>query len=95
MQALSNGVRLTLHVKARSPQTHLDVEEDGTITLRVIAPATGGKANREIAKLFAKKLKISPSQVRLVAGIHSRTKVLEIYGVTEAEVEKAIRSQHF
>jgi uncharacterized protein (TIGR00251 family) len=60
--------------------------------LHVAAPAEDGRANREIVKWFAKKLSVPASQVRLVAGLRSRSKVLEIYGVDEADVKKALTS---
>jgi uncharacterized protein (TIGR00251 family) len=79
-------------VKARSKEARLIIEADGTIILHVVAPAEGGRANREIVKWFAKKLSLPASQVRLVAGLRSRSKVLEIYGVDEAEVKRALTS---
>lgn len=92
LQVFSNGVRLTLHVKARSKEARLIIEADGTITLHVVAPAEGGRANREIVKWFSKKVSVPASQVRLVAGLRSRSKVLEIYGVGEAELKRALAS---
>lgn len=66
------------------------VEPDGTITLHVVAPPSEGKANKEIVKWLAKKFGKSTSQVRLVAGLHSKTKIIEIFNVNRTEVAKVL-----
>lgn len=86
----SCGVRLTIFVKARSPETRLIEEPDGTITLHVTAPPAKGKANREMVKWLAKRLGRSSSQVRIVAGFHSNTKVMEMLDISQAEVAKRL-----
>ena len=82
----SNGVRLTVHVKPLRNETKLLCEPDGTLTIHVAAPPVKGKANREIVRWLSKRLRISSSNVQLVAGIHSNLKVIEITGMTEAEI---------
>ena len=83
---VSNGVRLTVHVKPLRNETKLLCEPDGTLTLHVAAPPVKGKANREIVRWLSKSLRISSSNVQLIAGFHSNLKVIEITGMTEAEI---------
>src|SRR5208337_5627606 len=90
MRPVSNGVRLTLNVKALRSETKLLCEPDGTLTMHVAAPPVKGKANREIVKWLSKKLRTSSSNVQLVAGFHSKVKVIEIIGMTEAEIAQAL-----
>ena len=40
-----------------------------------------GKANLELIRKLAKHFKVSSSQVKIVAGLKSRDKVVEIVGV--------------
>ena len=87
---VSNGVRLTVHVKTLRNETKLLCEPDGTLTIHVAAPPVKGKANREIVKWLSKKLRTSSSNVQLVAGFHSNVKVIEITGLTEAETAAAL-----
>ena len=47
MRPVSNGVRLTVHVKPLRNETKLFCEPDGTLTIHVAAPPVKGKANRE------------------------------------------------
>ena len=83
---VSNGVRLTVHVKPLRNETKLLCEPDGTLTFHVAAPPVKGKANREIVRWLSKRLRIPSSNVQLVAGFHSNLKVIEITGMTEAEI---------
>jgi len=81
-----NGVRLTVHVKPLRNETKLVCEQDGTLTMHVAAPPVRGKANREIVRWLSKTLRLSSSNVQLVAGFHSNVKAIEITGMTEAEI---------
>ena len=90
LQEFSNGVRLTVQVKARSREAKLIVERGGIITLYVGAPPEKGAANKEVIRWFAKKLHVPTSQVRLVSGLRSRTKVIEVHNVSEVDVSKVL-----
>ena len=83
---VSNGVRLTVHVKPLRNETKLLCEPDGTLTMHVAAPPVKGKANREIVRWLSKRLRTSSSNVQLVAGFRSKVKVIEITGMNEAEI---------
>ena len=87
---LSNIVRLTLNVKPLRSETKLFREPDGTLTIHVAAPPTKGKANREIVRWLSKMLRASSVNVQLVAGFYSNVKVIEIAGMTEAEIAAAL-----
>jgi len=78
-------IRLKLYVKTMRPETKLVSEPDNTLTLHLAAPPTKGKANRAIVKWLAKRLELSSSQVRIVIGIHSNSKVVEISGTTRGQ----------
>jgi uncharacterized protein (TIGR00251 family) len=75
-----------VHVKPLASETKMLCEPDGTLTIRVAAPPVKGKANREIVRWLSKSLGISSSNVKLVTGLHSNAKVIEITGMTEAEI---------
>ncbi len=83
---VSNGVRLTVHVKTLRTETKLICEPDGALTIHVAAPPVKGKANREIVRWLSKRLRISSSNVQVVAGLYSNVKVIEIRGIPEAEI---------
>lgn len=74
-------MRLRMHVKPHSREAKLVAEPDGTLTLHVAAPPEKGKANREIIRWISKRLGIPSSHVRIVSGIHSNIKIVDILGV--------------
>jgi len=87
---LRDHVRLTVNVKPRSREDKLILEPDGTITLRIVAPPVEGKANRMVVRFLAKRLGKSHSEVRIVAGLQSNVKVVEIANMSKAEISKQL-----
>lgn len=59
---------------------------DGCLKLRITAPPVEGAANEAVVRLVAETLGIPRRQVRLVSGSTGRRKVLEIEGVSEAQL---------
>ena len=59
------------------------------IHVRVGAPATGGKANREVADLLGKVLGVPSMKVRIITGATSRRKTVKVDGLSmEAAMER-------
>jgi hypothetical protein len=57
--------------------------------LDLTAPPVGGKANEECVRYLAELVGVPRARVRIVTGLTSRTKVVEIEGVTEEEFSRA------
>jgi uncharacterized protein (TIGR00251 family) len=55
--------------------------EGNKIIVGLISMPEKGKANLELIKKLAKRFKVSSSQVKIVAGLKSRKKIVEIIGV--------------
>jgi uncharacterized protein (TIGR00251 family) len=62
------------------------------LKVRVSAPPERGKANEAIEALLADVLGLRENRVRIVAGQTSRHKIVEITGLTEAEVRRRLSS---
>ena len=81
---LSKAGRVRLAVKAKpksSPQGIVGVR-DGHLVVRLSAPALDGKANVALVAFLSKILRIKKTEVLLVNGEKSRTKLLELKGVS-------------
>jgi hypothetical protein len=50
----------------------------GELLVYVIEPAVDGKANKALIKLLAKYFEVSDSQVQIVHGKTSRTKIIQV-----------------
>ena len=83
-------MRLVIQVKPCSKETKLLSDAGDTLMMYVAAPPAKGKANREIVKWMSKKLGKSSSNVRIVAGLYSNTKIVEILDVSENEVKQML-----
>ncbi len=58
--------------------------------VRLTSPPVDGKANRELIKLIAKKLKIPPSDISIERGERSRDKMLLIQGISRKMAEQRL-----
>ena len=56
---------------------------DGTIKIRLKAKPIEGQANEALLIVLREKLKISRSQINIVAGVRSRRKKVQITGLSE------------
>jgi uncharacterized protein YggU (UPF0235/DUF167 family) len=64
-----------------------------TLKVRVAAPAEQGRANAAVEALVADALGIAKDRVRIVAGSTSARKILEISGLSEAEIRERIANR--
>jgi uncharacterized protein (TIGR00251 family) len=78
--------RLTVKVHPRARRSALAGRLGDAWKLSLAAPPVDGKANDECVRFFAEFASVPRSQVRIVMGLTSRLKVVEIEGVTEAEL---------
>ena len=63
---------------------------DGTLKLAVTAPPEGGRANAAVARLLAEVLGLEARNLRLKRGAGGRSKVFEVEGVAESELERRV-----
>jgi hypothetical protein len=85
--------RITVKVQPRAKQTALAEKIGDAYNLRLAAPPVDGKANEACIRFFAARFGVAPSAVRIVQGLSSRMKVVEIEGVDPAEVERILKPQ--
>jgi uncharacterized protein (TIGR00251 family) len=79
--------RLTVKVHPRARRTALAGRFGEAYKVDLAAPPVDGKANEECIRFFAELADVPRSRVRIVTGLTNRTKVVEIDGVTQAELE--------
>lgn len=75
-------IRLAVKVKPKSSPQGLVGRRDGHLVIRLTAPAVDGQANFALVALLAKLLRIKKTEVLLVNGEKSRTKLLELSGLS-------------
>lgn len=80
------GVVFCVKVVPASSKTHIAGLLDGMIKVKVAAPPEKGKANKCLIEFLAKKLSIRKKDVRVVSGMTSPIKKIEITGLTAGQV---------
>ena len=69
--------RIEIKVQPRAKRNAVE-DVDGLLTVRVTAPPEDGKANDAVRDLLAKHFDLPRSKVRIVRGLTSRRKVVEL-----------------
>jgi len=82
--------QIQVRVRAGARREELIRTKTGLIVARVTAPAREGRANRALCRLVAKQLRIAPSKVAIVRGVHTREKLIRVDGMDQAGVEAAL-----
>jgi uncharacterized protein (TIGR00251 family) len=81
--------RFTVKVHPRARRSAVTGRLGDAWKLDLTAPPVEGKANDECVRFLAELLGVPRARVRIVTGLTSRTKVVEIEGVTEEEFGRA------
>jgi uncharacterized protein len=82
--------RITVKVQPRAKTTALGEKIGDAYKLRLAAPPVDGKANDACVRFLAGRFGVTRSAVRIVQGLSSRMKVVEIEGIDPAQVERVL-----
>jgi uncharacterized protein (TIGR00251 family) len=80
-------VRFAVRVQPRSSRTGVDGIHGEALKVRVHAPPVEGAANEAVVAVLAAALGVPRGAVRIVSGGGSRSKVVEVRGVTAEAVQ--------
>jgi len=82
--------RLTVKVHPRARRSALAGRLGDAWKLSLAAPPVDGKANDECVRFLAEFAGVPRSRVRIVMGLTSRLKVVEIEGVPQEDLERRL-----
>ncbi len=82
--------RITIKVHPRAKRSAIGGRLGEAWKLSLAAPPVDGKANDECIRFFAELMKVPKARVRIVMGLTSRSKVVEIEGVPQDELERRL-----
>jgi uncharacterized protein len=81
-QKSKKGVTLKIKVEPRSSRKGIAGVVGDAIKIKVNAPPVGGAANEELIEVLSEEFGIKKTSIRILRGMSSRNKVVEIEGVT-------------
>lgn len=84
--AARGTITLTVRVQPRASKDEITGALGGALRVRLCAPAVENRANEALIEFLADLLKTAKSAVRIQSGEHSRSKRVEIRGVSKQQV---------
>lgn len=86
--------KVTIKITPRSSKNEvLGIMDDGAIKIKLVAPPVDGKANQALIKFLSEILHTSNSNIEIVSGHTSRTKIIAIIGFGNEEVTALFKDQ--
>ena len=70
--------RINLRVIPRAKQNKVTIDNDGTFRVHITAAPVDNAANIAVIKMLAEYFDVPKSQIKIVRGDTSRTKIIEI-----------------
>lgn len=86
VQEREGTVSFLVRVQPRASKDEIAGEMGGAMKVRLQAPAVEDRANEALVEFLAQLLKRPRSAVRILGGERSRTKRMEIHGVTRQQI---------
>jgi len=86
VQEREDAVIFSVRVQPRASKDEIAGEMGGALKVRLRAPAVEDRANEALVEFLAELLITPKSAVRILSGERSRTKRVEIRGVTRQQI---------
>ena len=84
------AARFAVRVQPRSSRAGIDGVHGDALRVRVNAPPVDGAANEAVVEVLAKALGVAKRAITIVSGAASRSKVIEVSGVSAADIRERL-----
>lgn len=85
-----NGAVFKVKVQPRAAKNEIVGLLDDAVKLRITAPPVDGAANEAVVKFFSGLFRVPKNAVRIMSGETSRSKTVEIAGLTGEDIKKEL-----
>jgi uncharacterized protein (TIGR00251 family) len=85
-----NAVRIAIHVQPRASRTEIAGLHGEALKIRLSAPPVDDAANTALMTFLAERLALPRHAVTIVSGAKSRAKIVEITGLSVAELRRKL-----
>ncbi len=83
-----------IRLKPNSRQEKVETDGNGTLRVWVNAPPVEGRANAALIELLSETLHVPKSYVSIKRGLGSKSKVVEVIGLTQEEIVKKVSNNN-
>jgi uncharacterized protein len=90
MISRDGAVSFAVRVIPRASRDAVDGEFQGALKVRLTAPPADNRANEALRRFLADRLNVSASAVRILRGEKSRSKHVEVRGVSAAQIQSLV-----
>jgi len=84
------AVTFAVRVVPRASRDAIEGEWQGALKIRLTAPPVDDRANEALRRLLAERLKVALAAVRIISGERSRSKRVEVRGVTAQQIRELV-----
>jgi len=88
-----NGIRLSAIIQPRSSNNKITGIYNNALKIHLTSPPVDGAANKACIRFFSKILGISPSEISIIQGFNSRSKTIEVIGLTEKQFREILKTK--
>jgi uncharacterized protein len=81
---------INVRLQPRAARDEIVGERGGALLVSLTAPPLENRANAALCRLLARRLGIAPTRLSLLHGARSRDKVVQVEGLTSAEIAAAL-----
>ena len=82
----AEGVRIRVQVIPQASRDEIVLcDEEEPIRVRVTSAPVEGAANRSLVELFSRRLRLGKSKIKVVSGLRSKNKVVEVKGASSLQ----------
>jgi uncharacterized protein (TIGR00251 family) len=90
VQATPSGVRVTVRVQPRAASNEIVGLHGDALKIRLTAPPVDGAANAALVQFLSSTFDIPAGAITIRSGAGSRTKIVEMNGVSEARLTQLL-----
>lgn len=84
------GVRISIHVQPRASRTEIAGVHGDALKIRLTSPPVDGAANEALVTFLTERFALPRHAITIVSGAQSRAKVVEVAGITAAELRRTL-----
>jgi len=89
-----NGIRFSAIIQPRSSKNEVVGVYNNALKIRLTSPPVEGAANKACMRFIAKWMGVSPAKVKIVKGLSSKNKTIEVTGLTENQFQEILKTKN-